>query len=90
MKHRDATKTRQAARQLATMLYDKLGKRVQGPIDPQVIRIRNQYQQYIYIRFEKQAKVIHQIKSLIDKAVKSIKKDETIRQVQIAIDVDPY
>lgn len=89
-RHFDFKKTKSAASKLAGMLSSKLGRRIQGPVDPPVIRVRNQYQQVIYIRIEKDAAVVNRVKSMILDAIVVIKNDKEIRQVNISIDVDPY
>ena len=88
-RHRDLTKTRAASVAYAQMLSSQIGKRMQGPVDPSVIRVRNQYQQVIFVRIEKDYKMLKHIKSLIIKVRNKIKTDKELRQVSISIDVDP-
>ena len=90
LKHVDFDKTKQAAIQLTNMLTSKLGKRIQGPIDPPLIRVRNRYRQIIYIRFEKESKAVNLVKGILQKAVLKLREDKNMRSVRIAIDVDPY
>ena len=52
--------------------------------------MRGAYQQTISIRIEKDGKTTQRIKELIQKARVALSKDKDIRQVRIAIDVDPY
>ena len=90
VRHLDFNKTKVAARRVSEMLTSKLGKRVQGPVDPPLLRVRNQYQQVIYIRIEKEQKVINKVKALIAKVMQVIKQDKAVRQVQVSVNVDPY
>ena len=90
LRHKDLQKTKSAAHRLTEMLKSKLGKRVQGPVDPPLLRVRGAYQQVIYIRVEKDGKTPQKVKGLIAKAQSIISKDKEIRQVRITIDVDPY
>lgn len=90
MKHHDLQKTKKGARVLSDQLKTHLGNRVQGPVDPPVMRVRNQYHQVVYIRIEKQQKVLVKVKRLILEVINRIKQDKTIRQVNYVIDVDPY
>lgn len=89
-RHFDFKKTKSASSKLAGMLMSKLGRRIQGPVDPPVIRVRNQYQQVVYVRIEKDPALNNKIKGMILDAIIVIKKDKDIRQVSISIDVDPY
>ena len=90
LRHKDLQKTKAAALKLSDMLKSKLGKRVQGPIDPPLLRVRGAYQQVIYIRVEKELKTSQRIKTLIAKAQSVLAKDKEVRQVRVTVDVDPY
>jgi len=83
-------KTRAAALKMSSLLSSRLGKRVQGPVDPPLLRVRNKYQQVIYIRMEKDHSVVTKVKDLVKGVINVIKKDKEVRQVNISIDVDPY
>ena len=89
-KHHDLKKTKMAAKTYSNMLRSALGSRVQGPVDPPIIRVRNQYQQVTYVRIEKQQKTLNRVKKIVTEAVNKIKQDKNIRQVHITIDVDPF
>ncbi len=88
--HQDFKQVKNTALRLSEVLYIKLGSRVQGPVDPPVLRIRNQYHQVIYIRFEKDAGVAKRIKGMITSAIAKIRSDKEYRRVRISVDVDPY
>ncbi len=90
LRHKDLQKTKAAAQKLTAMLKGKLGKRVQGPIDPPLLRVRGAYQQVIYVRVEKDGKTAPKVKNLISKAQSVMSKDKEVRQVRITVDVDPY
>lgn len=90
LRHIDLKKTKKAAQKFGELLTSKLGRRVQGPIDPPLIRVRNQYQQVIYIKMEKDIKVVQKVKLLVEKVKNHLKADKEIRQVSVTIDVDPY
>jgi len=89
-RHRDFTKTKNAAIKYANTIKSKIGRRLQGPVDPPVIRVRNQYQQVIYIRIEKEAKSLKTIKGLILATKIKLQQDKEVKQVRVTIDVDPY
>ncbi|MFT4566071.1 MAG: primosomal protein N' (replication factor Y) [Saprospiraceae bacterium] len=89
-RHRDFTKTKMAAAKYASLIKSKIGRRLQGPVDPPVIRVRNQYQQVIYIRIEKDAKSLKTIKGLILGTKLKLQQDKEVKQVRVTIDVDPY
>lgn len=90
LRHKDFKKTKAAAEKLTDMLKGKLGRRVQGPVDPPLLRVRGSYQQVIYVRIEKDGKTPHRVKTLIAKARSVLRKDKEVRQVRITVDVDPY
>jgi len=72
------------------LLRSRLGKRIQGPIDPPLLRVRGAYQQTISVRIEKDGKTAQKVKDLIKKVKIALSKDKDLRQVRIATDVDPY
>lgn len=89
-KNKDLTLTKRVAQVYADMLSKKLGKRLQGPVDPPVIRIRNLYQQVIYIKMEKDAHTLKTIKQLILRAKNKLQSNKDFKRVRVSIDVDPY
>ena len=90
IRHLDFSKTKNAAVRVSQILSSKLGKRVQGPIDPPLVRVRNQYQQVIYIKLEKTPSTNVSIKSTIIKTINHVKQEKECKPVRFSIDVDPY
>jgi primosomal protein N' (replication factor Y) len=89
VKHKDADLLNFAAQRLATELRAQLGKRVLGPEQPLVSRIRNYYLKQIIIKSEKDT-AVQKVKTLIKDTIQHIHTDPTFKGVIIQIDVDPY
>src|SRR5688500_1135175 len=90
IKHRQAEISREAADILAIELKTMFGQRILGPSVPAISRIRNQFLHVIYIKMEKDAKMIHDVKSAFKAFQVSIVKRKSLSTVKISIDVDPY
>ncbi|HUR30133.1 MAG TPA: primosomal protein N' [Saprospiraceae bacterium] len=90
IKHKQADISREAAEILAIELRDLFGQRILGPTIPTVSRIRNQFLQVLYIKMEKDVRIINEIKSALKNFQTGIVKRKSLSTVRISIDVDPY
>jgi primosomal protein N' (replication factor Y) len=89
VKHKDADLLNFAAQKLANDLRSQLGKRVLGPEQPLVSRIRNYYLKQIIIKSDRDT-AIGKVKSLIKDTILNINSDKSFKGVIVQIDVDPY
>ena len=90
LKHRKPKVLNEGAKLYALQLKEKLGERVLGPAVPYISRIRGYYLLTILIKLEKDRKLIHFTKQVIQEAAADVKKKEGLSGVRINIDVDPY
>lgn len=89
LKHKDPDVLNHAAKILANSLRTKLGKRVLGPEQPLVSRVRNYYLMQIIVKTEK-AIPIQKVKTLLKETMQSVQLEPAFKGVIIQIDVDPY
>jgi primosomal protein N' (replication factor Y) len=89
IKHKDADLLNYAAQKLANDLRAQLGKRVLGPEQPLVSRVRNYYLKQIIIKSDKDT-AVQKVKSLIKDTILNINTDKSFKGVIVQIDVDPY
>ena len=89
LKHKTPLTVRETAKNLAVLLKQKLGKRVLGPTQPGVARLRGMYIEQIIIKMEKNGPAIKKIKDLLQYCIGEIKKDKVMKSVRVIIDVDP-
>ncbi|MEQ8517429.1 MAG: primosomal protein N' [Cytophagales bacterium] len=90
LKSRDPGELENDSRLLAGMLIKELGsKRVLGPEEPPVARIRNLYIREIFIKYEREGIQPSAIKKLIEEQVKLYEKKKTAPNLRVIIDVDP-
>ncbi|MDQ3017639.1 MAG: primosomal protein N' [Bacteroidota bacterium] len=90
IRHKQADISRDAAELFAIELKAKYGNRILGPSIPSVGRVRNQYINMIYIKMEKDLRLIQDIKSTIKDFQANITKKKSLTTVRINVDVDPY
>lgn len=89
LKHPDPDQINKAADELTRILRSAFGKRVLGPVYPQVSKIRNLYLKTVLVKLEKGVnlpKAKEQIQEAIGKFFETMK----LSQVRIIIDVDPH
>ncbi|RYG07164.1 MAG: primosomal protein N', partial [Chitinophagaceae bacterium] len=89
VKHKDANVLNVAAQTLAVNLRGQLGKRVLGPEQPLVARVRNYYIKQIILKIEKTAN-IQKVKAVLLDTIKDFNSQKDFRSVITQIDVDPY
>ena len=88
LKHKDARRLNDGARELAIILRGKLGNRVLGPEYPVIARIKNLYIKRILIKVEKNEHLLenkNQILQLLD----TFRSLPLYKSIRIQIDVDP-
>jgi primosomal protein N' (replication factor Y) len=90
IRHKHADLSREAAQLLVMELRSVFGERVLGPSVPTIARIRNQYIHMVYIKMERDGKVIAEIKHAIKSFQTGIVKRKSLSTVRIGVDVDPY
>jgi primosomal protein N' (replication factor Y) len=89
IKHKDADVLNFAAQKLANVLRQQLGKRVLGPEQPLISRIRNYYLKQIIIKSDKDT-AVQKVKSLLKETILQINVDKAFKGVLVQVDVDPY
>lgn len=90
LRHKKFNVVEEASRIMAANLKKQIGSRLMGPAQPSVARVRNMYIMHIFIKMEKNPRVIRWIKDLI-LAEKHLFADTTgFKSVRVKIDVDPY
>lgn len=91
IKNPDKATCSKAARRLSENLRDVLGpKRVLGPEEPLISRLRNQYLMQLMIKLEKKQTFIQEAKKIIIDACNMLEKDKQLKRTSTVIDVDPY
>lgn len=89
LQHKDDKVAYLAADFFANALRHSMGKRVLGPVQPHVPRVRNYYGQEILLKLEKSAPVLRAAKDLILKTADAVTSKPGWGQVRVAVDVDP-
>ncbi len=89
LKHKDPDVLNYASRMLANNLRAQLGKRVLGPEQPLVSRVRNYFLMQIIVKAERDT-AIQKVKHLIADTILQVNVDPAFKGVIIQIDVDPY
>lgn len=89
VKHKDAKVLDHAASALANILKAKFGKRVLGPEQPLVSRVRNLYIKQIIIKADKHT-AIQKVKDALRETLTQFNATKAYKGVFTQIDVDPY
>ncbi|MEO6168038.1 MAG: primosomal protein N' [Chitinophagales bacterium] len=89
-KHKDKKIVWEASRIVATALQKELQKKLLGPAEPPVARIKNQYLVQVLIKLERSGQLIQHIKKRIREELQHLTETATYRSVQVLVDVDPY
>lgn len=89
IKHKDQDLLNVAAQRFATALRQQLGKRVLGPEQPIVARVRNCYIKQVIIKSDKDTS-IQKVKSILKDTILQFQSEKDYRGVNIQVDVDPY
>ncbi|MGO4877940.1 primosomal protein N' [Pedobacter psychrotolerans] len=89
IKHKDAHVLDHAALSLANILKAKFGKRVLGPEQPLVSRVRNLYIRQIIIKADKHT-AIQKVKDALRETLTQFNATKEFKGIFMQIDVDPY
>jgi primosomal protein N' (replication factor Y) len=80
-----------AANHLANSLRNALGaKRVLGPEEPVIGRIRNQYLMQVLIKLERDKINLQAVKEIIRNECNALPQEKAFKKSSVVIDVDPY
>jgi primosomal protein N' (replication factor Y) (superfamily II helicase) len=90
IKHKDASLLYDIAFRIAQELKGSLGKRVLGPEDPLVNRIRNYYIKTVYIKIEKNGISATRVKEFIATVLANVETNKANKGTLVQVDVDPY
>lgn len=88
LRHRDKQKLHLAAHNLANNMRKKFGKRVLGPEEPGVARVRNFFHQNILLKLEKGASQ-KKAKAVLQQLILDFSSSSEYKSVRVGIDVDP-
>jgi primosomal protein N' (replication factor Y) len=90
-KHPDRDHSRILSSQIAGLIRDALGeKRVLGPEENMIPRIRNEYWFNILVKLEREGVNLSGAKEVIKTAALSVFENKIFRKGRITFDVDPY
>jgi primosomal protein N' (replication factor Y) len=88
LKHQDYTQVDSAANDLTLLLKRKFGKRVLGPNQPSINRIRNYFIRTVLLKIEKTLNS-SEVKTMMSEVIHTFKTNSKVQQLVIQIDVDP-
>ncbi len=88
-KHKDEPKAIEAAIRMSQVLSTTNGIAVQGPVPALVPRIRNQYIQEVWVKCQRDNKVLENVKHQIAIEKRNITSERGNNALQILIDIDP-
>lgn len=88
IKHADAGLLQQFSNAYAQLLVSQLGKRVSGPDQPRVTRVKSLYIQKIMIKVESGAS-LSKLRQVLRDCYRTMAKNPAIRTSQVYYDVDP-
>jgi primosomal protein N' (replication factor Y) len=89
LKHKDAELLHEASYIFADMLRAQLGKRIIGPHQPVIAKIRNLWLKSILIKIEREASAT-KVKEIIRRSWMKFQTEKNHRSILIEIDVDPH
>lgn len=90
VRSRDKQLTHNAAGKLANILREDIGgKRVLGPQEPVINKIRDKFLMDLFLKVEKKYNIDY-VKERIANAKLELLKDKELKTVEIVVDVDPY
>ena len=91
LKSIDKENCEQAASHFTHLLKSNLGyKRVLGPEEPLIDRIKNQYLMQVLIKMERNKVNLEKIKTIIKQQSIELVKQKEFKKIQVVFDVDPY
>ena len=89
LKHKVKATVQNAARLLAHRLKAAYGKRILGPAEPGIARVRDQYLMDIGIKVERKPHFSAEVKAFVRTVIAELKKEKGMTTVRVNIDVDP-
>lgn len=89
LKHKKRPTVQTAAKLLAHRLERQIGKRVLGPAEPHVARVRNQYLMDIGVKIERKPRRSEEIKNIITETIAGVHREKGLSTVRVNVDVDP-
>ena len=89
-KHKEAKKAWEAAKIFAAAFQNDPNKKLLGPAEPPVNRVRNQYLVQILFKLERSGKLITHTKEKIQSELGKLQESPALRSVNAIVDVDPY
>lgn len=90
LRHRNINTVIQAADYLTGKLKSKFGKRILGPAEPTVSRVKGAYAREIFLKLEKNQELILKAKSYLKEICQLTAQEDQWKALRILIDVDPY
>ncbi len=90
VRHRQADTSREAAQLMAMALRELFGNRIMGPTVPSIARVRNQYIHLLYIKMEREPRIMQAIKDELRRLQHDISTRKSLSAVRISVDVDPH
>lgn len=87
--HPDPNLAREGANYLGGLLRKQFGKRVLGPEEPSIARVRGNFLRQIYLKLEQKIP-LSDSRNLIWQCVDEMEGHQNYRKIKIRIDVDPY
>lgn len=90
IRHKEKEIAENAALAYSKLILPEIGKkRVLGPQEPAISRIRNMYLREVYIKFEKQGVNVSKIKEMLYIKSNQLLKDKRFSGLRLVFDVDP-
>ncbi len=90
VRHRLEQHAQHSIEYFAVKLKKEFGKRIIGPADSNLSKIKGLYAKELYLKIERNAELISKIKEKIKELSQSIKNHKDWKGIKIYIDVDPY
>ncbi|MGB3074287.1 MAG: primosomal protein N', partial [Chitinophagales bacterium] len=89
-KHKDKKTVWEASHLVANALQKELQKKLLGPAEPSIARIKNQYLVQVLIKLERSGTLIQHTKKRIREELDRLAEGNKYRSVHVVVDVDPY
>ncbi|MEX2336795.1 MAG: primosomal protein N', partial [Fulvivirga sp.] len=91
IKNKDPKLARITAQKVANLIQEKIGhKRVLGPEEPIVSKIRNEYLMELVIKLERSQVNLSKVKAILRELALEILQEKALKSSKIIFDVDPY
>lgn len=91
IKNKDQQTAARAAQKLTNLIRAQIGKkRVLGPEEPVIGRIRNEYLMEVIVKLERSQVSLMKVKALLQDCAIEVLEERDLKQSKIVFDVDPY